>query len=140
MACSCWLGGMSGSGNLNGPDETRGIVEWPARAPAVPGKGVSISNPTIGYADPCNTLLLPAGQNGFALKQLGSPPGQEDGERDQDHGGNDRHEDGEFKLAGEFAENDPRDGHHRPYRELLRRAGIVDPRRNGRHDGHCDQP
>src|SRR6266487_1670511 len=49
-------------------------------------------HPALGYADPCHTLLLPAGQNGFALKQLGSAPGQEYRERDQDTGGNDRHE------------------------------------------------
>jgi hypothetical protein len=30
---------------------------------------------------------------------LGSAPGQEDRERDQDTGGNDRHEDCELKLA-----------------------------------------
>lgn len=71
--------------------------------------------PALGYADPCHTLLLPAGQNGFALKQLGRSPGQEDCERNQDNGGNDRHEDGEIKLAEEFAEDDPQDWNHRPY-------------------------
>ena len=92
LAQRSWLAGVSGSGHLNGPDETRGIVERPARAPAYDMEGVSISNPALGYANPCNTLLLPASQNGFALKKLGSAPGQEYRERDQDTGGNDRHE------------------------------------------------
>src|SRR5258708_5741625 len=49
-------------------------------------------------------LLLPACQNGFALKQLGSTPDREDRQRDQDNGGNDGHKCCELKLARELAQ------------------------------------
>jgi hypothetical protein len=42
---------------------------------------------------------LPACQNSFALKKLGSTPGQEERYGDQDDDGNDRHLYGELKLA-----------------------------------------
>jgi hypothetical protein len=47
-------------------------------------------------------LLLPACQNGFALKQLSSTPGQGDRDRDQGQTGNDRYRHGQLELAGEL--------------------------------------
>ncbi len=62
---------------------------YDAHLPALPLTNCKERNPAQKGTIYCNMLLFPACQNGFALKKLGGPPGQEDRYRDQDDGGND---------------------------------------------------